>query len=76
MQRQVHTLDLPQVSSRPEPDHFGLTRVQLQPSGGAPSVYFLYTLLQSLDGSTDLDNSDAIDQLRVVRVKMATQITE
>ena len=37
-------------------------------------MYFLYTLLQSLDGSADLDTSDAIDQLRVVRVKVATQM--
>jgi len=37
-------------------------------------MYFLYTLLQSLNRDADLDDSDSIDKLRVVCVEMATQM--
>jgi len=37
-------------------------------------MYFLYTLLQSLNRDADLDDPDSIDKLRVVYVEMATQI--
>ena len=37
-------------------------------------MYFLYTLLQALDRDADLDDPDAIDELRVVSVEVATQM--
>jgi hypothetical protein len=46
----------------------------LQTSGGAPSVYFLYTLMQALDCDADFDDPDSIDKLLVVSVEVATQM--
>jgi len=37
-------------------------------------MYFLYTLLQSLNRDADLDDPDSIDKLRVLCVKTATQM--
>jgi len=37
-------------------------------------MYFLYTLLQSLDRDADLDDPDSIDKLCVFCVEMATQM--
>ena len=37
-------------------------------------MYFLYTLLRLLDRVADLDNPDAIDELRVVRIEVATLV--
>ena len=37
-------------------------------------MYFLYTLLQSLDCDADLNDPDFIDKLRVVGVEVATQM--
>jgi len=37
-------------------------------------MYFLHTLLQSLNRDVDLDDPDSIDQLRVVGVEVATQM--
>jgi len=39
-------------------------------------MYFLYTLLQSLDCDADLDDLDSIDKLRVVGVEVATQMVD
>jgi len=37
-------------------------------------VYFLYTLLQSLNRDANLDDPDSIDKLRVICLEMATQM--
>jgi len=37
-------------------------------------MYFLYTLLQSLNHDADLDDPDSNDKLRVICVEMATQM--
>jgi len=37
-------------------------------------MYFLYTMLQSLNREADLDDPDSIGKLRVVCVDMATQM--
>jgi len=37
-------------------------------------VYFFNTLLQAVDHYADFDNPDAVDQLRVVCVKMLTEM--
>jgi len=37
-------------------------------------MYFLYTLLQSLNHGADLNDPDSIDELRVICVEMATQM--
>jgi len=61
-------------SSCPEPDHYGLAGIKLQSSVGTPSVYFIYTLLQSLDRDADLDDPNSIDELRVVGAAVVTQM--
>ena len=37
-------------------------------------MYFLYTMLQALNRDADLDDPDAIDELRVVSIEVATQM--
>ena len=37
-------------------------------------MYFLYTLLQALNRDADLNDPDAIDELRVVSIEVATQM--
>ena len=37
-------------------------------------MYFLYTLLQALNRDADLNDLDAIDELHVVSIEVATQM--
>ena len=37
-------------------------------------MYFLYTLLQALNRDADLNDPDAINELRVVSIEVATQM--
>ena len=37
-------------------------------------MYFLYTVLQALNRDADLNDPDAINELRVVSIEVATQM--